>query len=186
MGRGRPRPVAGLGDTKGGSVPQQPAKRGIRAGQALGLTVFLVSAILLTALFVTRLGTAFDSLQLMAASLSTLSAAVAAFAMLIDGVDLWVRGRKMTPYSVKMFRSMIFVAVLVALLTSLVGGNSLMVVILAPSMVVYLFIARRPGGSYAAATARGGSRSAGSAPRSSRSGSSSSKSRQRKGGKRHR
>ena len=178
--------MAGLGDTKGGNVPQQPAQRGLRAGQALGLTVFLVSAVLLTALFISRLGSAFDSLQLMAASLSALSAAVAAFAMLLDGVDLWVRGRKMTPNSVKMFRSLIFVAVLVALLTSLVGDDSLMVFILAPSTVIYLFIARRPGGSYAAATARGGSRSAGSAPRSSRTGSSSSRSRQRKGGKKHR
>ena len=185
MGRGRPALWPAPATRKADGVPQQPAKRGIRAGQALGLTVFLVSAILLTALFITRLGSAFDSLQLMAASLSTLSAAVAAFAMLIDGVDLWVRGRKMTPYSVRMFRSMIFVAVLVALLTSLVGGNSLMVVILAPSMLVYLFIARRSGGTYAAATARGGPRPGGPS-RSGRTGNSSSKSRQRKGGKKHR
>jgi hypothetical protein len=165
-------------------VPQQPAKPGIRAGQALGLTVFLASAVLLTALFVSGLGSSFDSLRRVAVSLSTLSAAVAAFAMLIDAVDLWVRGRKMTAYSVKMFRSLIFVAVLVALLTSLVGGNSLMVVILAPSMAVYLFIARRrPAGSYATATgsARGGSGSSGG-----RTVGSTSRSRQRKGGKRHR
>ena len=43
--------------------------------------------------------------------------------MLIDAVDLWVRGRKMTPYSVKMFRSLVFVAVLVALLAQLVGAQ---------------------------------------------------------------
>ena len=179
--------MAGLGDTKGGSVPQLPAKRGIRAGQALGLAVFLVSAILLTALFITGLGSAFDSLQRTAASLSALSAAVAAFAMFIDAVDLWVRGRKMTPYGVKMVRSLIFVAVLVALLTSLVGGDSLMAVILAPSMVVYLFIARRrPAGPYAAATARGGPRSGGSGPSGTRAGGSSSKARQRRGGKKRR
>ena len=32
-----------------------------------------------------------------------------------DAVDLWLRGRKMTPYSVKMFRSLVFVTVLAAL-----------------------------------------------------------------------
>jgi hypothetical protein len=179
--------VAGLGDTKGGSVPQQPAQRGIRTGQAVGLAVFLVSAIFLGAIFVTGLGTSLDSLQRTAVSLSTLSAAVAASAMLVDGVDLWVRGRRLSPSGVRIVRSLIFVAVLVALLTSLVGGNSLMVLILAPSMVVYLFMARRsPTGSYAAATARGGSRSGGVPSRSSRTGSSTSKSRQRKGGKKHR
>ena len=81
--------------------------------------------------------------------------------MLIDAVDLWVRGRKMTPHSVKMFRSMVFVAVLGALPASLLGGNSLVVIFLAPAMIIYLLIARRrPGRSYAAATARGGRRSA--------------------------
>ena len=91
-------------------MPQQPAQRGIRTGQAVGLAVFLVSAIFLVAFFVTGLGTSFDSLQRTAASLSTLSAAVAASAMLIDGVDLWVRGRKMAPSSVRIVRSLIFVA----------------------------------------------------------------------------
>ena len=66
--------------------------------------------------------------------------------MLIDAADLWVRGRKMTPHSVKMFRSLVFVAVLGALAGSLLGGNSLVVLFLAPAMIIYLFITRkRPG-----------------------------------------
>ena len=108
-------------------MPQQPAKPGIRVLEALGLTVFLATAAFLTALFLTRLGRVFDSLQTAAAAFSTLCATVAAFVMLIDAADLWVRGRKMSPYAVKMFRSLVFVAVLGALAGSLLGGNSLVI-----------------------------------------------------------
>jgi hypothetical protein len=167
-------------------LPQQPAKPGIRALEALALTVFLATAAFLTALFVTRLGSAFDTVQTAAAAISTLCAAVAAFGMLIDAADLWVRGRKMTPYSVKMFRSLVFIAVLGALVGSLLGGNSLVIPFLAPAMILYLFIARkRPNDPYATATgrARGGSGSSGGA----RVGSASPvKSRQRRGGKKRR
>ena len=163
-------------------MPQQPAKPGIRALEALGLTVFLATAAFLTALFLTRIGSVFDSLQTAAAAFSTLCAAIAAFGMLIDAVDLWVRGRKMTPYSVKLFRSLVFVAVLGALAGSMLGGNSLVVLFLAPSMVVYLFIARkRPAGSYATSPS---SRSGSGGGRVTQA--SPSKSRQRKGGKKHR
>ena len=103
----------------------------------------------------------FDSLQTAAAAFSTLCATIAAFGMLIDAADLWVRGRKMTPYSVKMFRSLVFIAVLGALAASMLGGNSLVIPFLAPAMIIYLFIARkRPAAArYAAApgSAHGGS-----------------------------
>jgi hypothetical protein len=163
-------------------VAQQPARAGIRAGQALGLTVFLATAAFLTALFLTALGQVFDSLQTTAAAFSTLCATVAAFAMLVDAADLWVRGRKMSPYAVKMVRSLVFIAVLGALAASLIGKNSLVIPILVPAMIVYLFIARRrPARSYAAPAAgsrgAGGGRAATAAP---------TKSRQRKGGKKHR
>ena len=160
-------------------MPQQPAKPGFRAVEALGLTVFLATGLFLAALFLTRLGAAFDSLQTAAASFSTLCAAGAAFGMLIDAADLWVRGRKMTPYSVKVIRSLVFVAVLLALVASLLGGNSLVIPFLAPAMIIYLFIARRP--PVATAAAHSGSGTSGS-----RSGGSYGKSRQRKGGKKHR
>ena len=163
-------------------MPQQPAKPGVRGLEALGLTVFLATAAFLTALFLTRIGSVFDSLQTAAASFSTLCAAVAAFGMLLDAADLWVRGRKMTPQSVRMFRMMVFVAVLGALAGSMLGGNSLVVLLLAPAMVVYLFISRkRPAGSYATAPSSrgrtGGGRVTTAPP---------AKSRQRKGGKKHR
>ena len=164
-------------------MPQQPAKPGIRVLEALGLTVFLATAAFLTALFLSRLGHVFDSLQTAAAAFSTLCATIAAFGMLIDAADLWVRGRKMTPYSVKMFRSMVFIAVLGALAGSMLGGNSLVIPFLAPAMIIYLFIARkRPAARYATAPGSAHSGSGGG-----RTGSASpTKSRQRKGGKKHR
>jgi hypothetical protein len=193
MGRRRPRPAAGVGAKKGGSVPQptaKPAKPAIRAGQALGLTIFVATAAFLTALLISGAGTTFDSVQKAAVSFSTLCAAVAAFVMLLDAADLWVRGRKMTAYSVKMFRSLVFIAVLGALAASLFGGNSLVIVFLAPAMIVYLVITRKnPNTSRAAAagSARSGSRSGSSVPSGGgRPTGSHSKSRQRKGGKKHR
>jgi hypothetical protein len=78
---------------------------------------------------------------------------------------------------------LVFVAVLGALAASMLGGNSLVILLLAPAMVIYLFISRkRPNTTYATApgSARGGSGSG-------RTGSASpTKSRQRKGGKKHR
>ena len=119
-------------------MTRQPARPGVRASQALGLTIFLATAAFLVALLLSGLGSAFESVQKAAVAFSTLCAAVAAFGMLIDAADLWVRGRKMTAYSVKMFRSLVFVAVLGALVASLFGGNSLVIVFLAPAMIVYL------------------------------------------------
>ena len=104
--------------------------------------------------------------------------------MLIDAADLWVRGRRMTPHSVKMLRSLVFVAVLGALAASLLGGNSLVIPFLAPAMIIYLFIARkRPAGPTPRppAVARGGAGGG-----RTRDGRSTAKSRQRKGGKKHR
>ena len=173
----------------------KPARPAIRAGQALGLTIFVATAAFLTALLLSGVGSTFDSVQKAAVSFSTLCAAVAAFVMLLDAADLWVRGRKMTAYSVKMFRSLVFVAVIGALAASLLGGNSLVIIFLAPAMIVYLFITRRnPNDPYATATGSSRSGSSRSGSRGGSSGSSagsrptgsSSKSRQRKGGKKHR
>lgn len=160
-------------------MAQQPARPGIRIGQALGLTVFLVTAAFLTALLGSRITTLFDSLPATAAWFSTLCATAASFAMLIDAIDLWLRGRTMAARTVKLVRMLVFIAILGALAASLVGENSLVIPILMPSMFIYLFLSRRrptdaPAG---ASMGRGGS-----APRSG----SGAKARQRRGGKKRR
>jgi hypothetical protein len=162
-------------------VAQQPARPTIRAGQAIGLTVFLVTAGILTALLGSRITTVFDSLQTAAAWFSTLCATVAVFAMLVDAFDLWMRGRTMAAKTVRLVRMLVFIAVLGALAASLVGTNSLVIPILLPAMVIYLFISRRrpvdrPAG--AAGTVRGGS--------AARSGGTTARSRQRRGGRKRR
>ncbi len=124
-------------------MPQQPARPRLRAAQAAGLTVFLATAAILSGFLFTRLVAGLGDLEAAAAAFSTACATVAAFAMLIDAVDLWVRGRRMTVHSVKLVRSLVFVAVLAALAASIFGGNALVGLALSPALFVYLFIARR-------------------------------------------
>jgi len=162
-------------------VPQQPATRGIRAAEALGLTVFLATTAFLTGLLITLVADGLGSLPAVAAAFSTACAVIAAFAMLTDAADLWVRGRRFTPHSVRLLRSLVFVAVIGAVAASMLGENVLVVILLFPSMVVYLFIARkRPAGSAAPqGSSRAGSGGSGAT-------SSSARSRQRRGGKKRR
>lgn len=157
----------------------EPARPGIRFAQAAGLTVFLATAALLVSLVLTRLVAGIGSLQAAAVAFSTAAGAIACIAMLLDAIDLWLRGRRMTPYSVKMFRSLVFVAVLGALAGSVLGGNSLLLLLLGPSMVIYFFIVRRPN-TVSSAPGRVSQRR----PQSSTPGSA--RSRQRRGGKKHR
>ncbi len=67
--------------------------------------------------------------------------------------------------TVKNVRMMVWVGVLGALATSILGQNTMIVLYLAPALVTYLFISRRvPAGSAARAAARsGGGGSAGGA-----------------------
>ena len=121
-----------------------PVRPGVRIAQSAGLTVFLATGIVLVGLVVSSLASGTGSLRAIAAVLSTLAGAVACFAMLIDSIDLWMLDRRMTPYSQKMFHSLVFVSMLVALGLSVVGRNALLLVFLAPSMVIYLLVVRKP------------------------------------------
>jgi hypothetical protein len=169
--------------TKGGRVPPQPARPTLRLAQAAGLTLYVVTLAILVGLFVTFAGKGLSSLQEGALLFSTAAAIVAVGGMGWDAVDLWLRGRRMTPYSVKMFRSLVFVSVLAALGSSFLARTTAPVLILAPSMIVYLFVARRPA-TGAASSARGGAASRGGG--AARPGSPGpSRTRQRRGGKKH-
>ena len=168
-------------------MPQQPARPSLRAAQAIGLTVFFATATILSALLITRLTAGLGSLQAAAAAFSTACAAIAAFAMLADAMDLWVRGRRMTVHSVKMVRSLVFVAVLAALAASILGGNALVGLVLSPALFTYLFISRRSTVPLAGSRrAPGGSTTRGVRGGTSGRAATPAKARQRRGGKKRR
>jgi hypothetical protein len=165
-------------------VPQQPPRRGIRAAEALGLTIFGITVVFLAALLVTWIIKMPDDFAQVALVFSTACGVAAAFGMMWDAVDLWLRGRQMSAHMVKNVRMMVWVAILGALATSILGKNTIIVLYLAPAMITYLFISRRaPAGTAARASARQGGGSAGGA-RSG--GTTTSKARQRRGGKKRR
>ena len=167
-------------------MSQQPPRRGIRAAEALGLTIFGLTVVFLAALLVTWILKVPDDFSQVALVFSTACGAAAAFGMMWDAVDLWLRGRTMPPKSVKNIRMMVWVGVLGALATSILGQNTVIVLYLAPALITYLFISRRPAaGSAARAGARsGGGGSAGG--RGAQTGGSTSKGRQRRGGRKRR
>ena len=163
-------------------MPQQSARPAIQTGHAVGLAVYVVTAALLAAVLVNLIVKWPTTLQEISVAFATACALVAAVGMLFDAVDLWLRGRTMTPQAVRMIRAMVFVAVLGALATAMLGKSTVVVIYLMPAMFIYLLISRRRPATAAAGGARGG-------PAGARSGGSSSgatRSRQRKGGKKHR
>jgi len=164
-------------------VPQ-PARPGINLTvlHALGLFVFVATAAALVAILITRLAGGLGSYQEVTTAFSLAVAAVACFAMIVDAVDAWVRGGSMTPQGRRMIRSLVSVALIAALATSLLGGTLQLMLVLGPALVVYLLIARSALQSAADARAGGpaASRSrAGGAPAKQ----TASRSRQRRGGK---
>ena len=163
-------------------MPQQPARSGIRAAEALGLTVFLATAAFLTVLFATWLAKGPDDFPQVALLFSTACALVAAFGMLWDAIDLWLRGRRMAPQSVRNLRMMVLVAVFGALATSVLGQNTVLVLYLAPALLTYLFITRRRRPVSRTQAAGGGS----SGARSASGSGDPYKGRQRRGGRKRR
>ena len=117
---------------------------GIRIGQSVALTIFLLTAILLISLAVTALvrgGLDWAGAALVA---STFAAAVASLAMLADGFDLWMLGRRQSEFSVRMTHSLVFVSVLIAFVLSIFGRNTLLFLIMAPALIAYLFAVLKP------------------------------------------
>lgn len=156
-----------------------PVKPGVGIARSAGLTLFLATGVLLGALVVLVVATGLGSTQAIAAATSTLAGAVACFTMLADAVDLWMLGRRMTAHGRRIMRWLVFAAVLAAFGLSIVGRNPLLLLIMAPSLILYLFIVRTPA---PAAFDRGRStRRPSASPRSG-----PSRSRQRRGGKKRR
>ena len=163
-------------------MPPQPARPTIRLAQAAALTLYVVTLAVLVALLVTFARKGVPDVQHLTLLVSTVAAVVAVGGMGWDAVDLWLRGRKMTPHGVKAVRTLVFVAVLAALGVSFPARTMAPVLVLAPSMIVYLFVARRPAAGTAAVSRSGAA--AGGRPAASRPGSPGApKPRQRRGGK---
>lgn len=136
-----PRGASAPEATKGHTVPQ-PKRSRISAPHALGLFVFLACAAVLVALLIARLAAGIGSLEKAATAFSLAVGAIACVAMLIDAVDAWVTGG-MTPQGRRMVRSLVSIALIAAVATSVLGRNLPLMLILGPALVVYLLIARR-------------------------------------------
>jgi hypothetical protein len=143
---------------------------GQRVLRSLGLTILFMTAIGAGTLAFTIMGgDAVDGWRQPAVVVSLLFAALAALVMTIDAFDLWMLGRRITAFSVRMVHSLVFVAVLVAVVLSIVTKTPGLLLVLAPAMAIYLFtvLKRQPA----------------SKPGPARSGSRSRPNRQKRGGK---
>jgi hypothetical protein len=168
----RPRPQA----TKGQAVPQ-PTRLRLTVPHALGLCVFVATAALFAGAAINRVVAGLGDVQAMAIAFSDAASAVGALAMSFDAYDLWVRGRLMNAATVRGIRSIVFVAVLAALATTMMGRDLSLVLYLGPAIVIYFLMARQSGGL--AAQRRDAAPRAGSTAAAR----PAAKSRQRRGGK---
>ena len=152
---------------------------GQRILRSIGLTIMLMTAVACALLaFSLAGGDTVEGWRKPLVVLSLLLAAVAALAMTVDSFDLWMLGRRVTAFSVRMLHSLVFVAILAAIVLSLVTRTPGLLLVTAPALVIYLFTVMKP---QPRAGAAGEPRSAGRAPGRARSQSG----RQRRGGKKH-
>ena len=152
--------------------PESGAGRLLRTA---GVAVVMATALYLAVQTLSLLwGDAAESgARLYAVAAAFALATVAATAMAIDLVDRWLRGGRMTPFSQKMLRSLVFVSLLVALLLTLIFRGPSLFLPLLPALLIYLVGTWQRPTPRAAATRRP-------------AGTSTGKSRQRRGGKRRR
>lgn len=112
---------------------------GAKILRSLGLTVLFMTVVGTLSLAYTYLtGTQFSGWQRLAVAGSLLFAAVSAVAMSADLFDYWRRGRRFSPFTVRMLRSLVFVAMLAAFILSVVAKGPAVLVFLAPALFVYL------------------------------------------------
>ena len=143
---------------------------GQRVLRSMGLTVLLMTALvcgLLASTYAT--GDRFGGWRQPLIVLSLLLATVAAFVMMVDSFDLWMRGRRITAFSVRMVHSLVFVTILVAVVLSLVTRTPGLLLVMTPALVIYLLTVLKP--------------QAPSGPRPVRRGGSLRSGRQKRGGK---
>jgi hypothetical protein len=160
--------------------------------RSAGLTVILVTALFSAGIAYSYLtggqGTGWKQI---ASAAGLAAASVALFAMLADAFDAWVRQGRMTPFSLKMTRSLIFVTMLAAVVLSVVAGTPLFFILMTPALMTYLFGVvrsrpepiRRPSDLSGRRPASGRRSSAAGAKPSGSGAKPSGASRQRRGGR---
>ena len=133
---------------------------GQRVLRSAGLTILLMTALACGLLAYTyAAGSQFGGWRQPFVVLSLLLAAVAVITMTIDSFDLWMRGRRITAFSVRMVHSLVFVAILVAVVLSVVTRTPGLLLVMTPALAIYLFTVLRPQAASRPGTARGGGRS---------------------------
>jgi len=135
---------------------------GQRVLRSAGLTILLMTALACGMLAYTyATGSQFGGWRRPFIVLSLLLAALAALVMTIDSFDLWMLGRRITAFSVRMVHSLVFVAVLVAVVLSVVTRTPGLLLVMTPALVIYLLTVLRPqpASRQGPARARGSSRS---------------------------
>ena len=107
------------------SMRRDDLTAGQKTLRSLGLTVIVVTGLFAAGIAYSYLfGGQGSGWKQVASAAGLAAAAVAVFAMLADTIDYWMLGRRMTPFSLKMTRSLIFVAMLVAVVLSVVGEHA--------------------------------------------------------------
>lgn len=118
---------------------------GQRVLRSTGLTILLMTALVCGMLAYTyATGDRFGGWQQPLVVLSLLLAGLAALVMMIDSFDLWMLGRRITAFSMRMVHSLVFVAILVAVVFSLVTKTPGLLLVMTPALVIYLFTVLRP------------------------------------------
>lgn len=133
---------------------------GQRVLRSSGLTILLMTALACGMLAYTyAVGGQIGGWRQPLVVLSLLLAAVAALTMTIDSFDLWMLGRRITAFSVRMVHSLMFVAILVAVVLSVVTRTPGLLLVMTPALVIYLFTVMRPQAASRQGPARGGGNS---------------------------
>lgn len=132
---------------------------GQRVLRSFGLTILLMTALACGMLAYTyATGSQFGGWRQPFVVLSLLLAALAALTMTIDSFDLWMLGRRITAFSVRMVHSLVFVALLVAVVLSVVTRTPGLLLVMSPALVIYLFTVMRPQPASGSGPARAGGR----------------------------
>jgi UDP-N-acetylmuramyl pentapeptide phosphotransferase/UDP-N-acetylglucosamine-1-phosphate transferase len=167
-------------------VAQPAPKSTTGVPQMIGLFVFVATAAIFLGALANQVLAGLHTVQQFAVAFSYVVAVVALVVMFVDVYDLWVRGRRFNKAQARGLRMIVLVAILGSMATTLLGRNMTLVIFLMPSIIIYYMTMRPAPSSRRAAGGGATTRGATGGGGTSGAGRSGGKSRQRKGGKKHR